>query len=99
MLSAISEEHSVVEEVCTASFPNFICTDTFLFLIHTTCDIRNLTDINYEIAWQYLCERYDNHIKSLFEMEAIEEDFVFKLRGLIDTVVKPGGVFVNSVLY
>ncbi|XP_030753971.1 uncharacterized protein LOC115880817 [Sitophilus oryzae] len=50
---------------------------------------------NYEIAWNILCERYNNtrlltnnHIKSLFNLDSIAKRSSDKLRNMIDSVNK-----------
>lgn len=50
---------------------------------------------NYKIAWDLLCNRYDNsrllifnHIKSLFNLEPLQKESASGLRNLIDNVFK-----------
>lgn len=48
---------------------------------------------NYEVAWQLLCERYNNnrllvnnHIQSIFNLESIHKESAKSIRNIIDTV-------------
>ncbi|KAL0839771.1 hypothetical protein ABMA28_016409 [Loxostege sticticalis] len=50
---------------------------------------------NYDIAWELICERYNNkrllinnHIKALFEIEIITRESSRSLRNLVDTINK-----------
>lgn len=53
------------------------------------------TNENYPVAWDLLCQRYDNkrllidnHVKSLFNIEPLIKESSYKIRQLIDTFSK-----------
>lgn len=54
-----------------------------------------LSSANYPIAWDLLCERYDNkkllvqnHVSALFNLESVEKETSFNLKRIIDQVFK-----------
>lgn len=55
----------------------------------------DFTATNYNVAWQALCERYNNkrlliqnHIKPIFELESVTKESARAIRNLIDTTFR-----------